>query len=279
MKIKQGRNSLCSCGSGKKYKNCCLVKIPRETYIQFQVKKSVSIDEIGYNFKDNQIMFRSNGKPIPLLNPRTEIGYKRKNKKSRKTTLSISANEYHPSLNPLNFLLEYDYIFAVDTNTKIINIQGKDTNVSVTYISQGLIKKEDDKIITESVDIAANEFHNYKYDPEKVGWKFACKIIANKLNLTSEKKVCLIVDSSLGDLSNFNNKKPILGDWVLPENFTLVYASAESKDTAANMLLKRCDRKSNEILEEIKRKNSNDFLIPANDDDFYTHTRNWILVI
>ena len=28
--MKIGRNSLCSCNSGKKYKNCCLVKIETE---------------------------------------------------------------------------------------------------------------------------------------------------------------------------------------------------------------------------------------------------------
>ena len=46
--LKVGRNELCSCGSGKKYKKCCLIKQ------QEQSKNKLETIKILDNFKESQ---------------------------------------------------------------------------------------------------------------------------------------------------------------------------------------------------------------------------------
>ena len=56
-KIKTGRNKPCICGSGKKYKKCCLNK-PKERYASIDVDfgKPAKLDGVGITH-DGQVEF------------------------------------------------------------------------------------------------------------------------------------------------------------------------------------------------------------------------------
>lgn len=55
-KKKLGRNDLCSCGSGKKYKKCCLGKLPVSTLSNYMLSKKLSIEQkiINRIYLENQ---------------------------------------------------------------------------------------------------------------------------------------------------------------------------------------------------------------------------------
>jgi len=58
--MKQGRNEPCLCGSGKKYKKCCLIKEQTEAY---ESKKRREEQESWFNMMNNLRKLTLNGKP------------------------------------------------------------------------------------------------------------------------------------------------------------------------------------------------------------------------
>lgn len=67
-----------------------------------------------------------------------------------------------------------------------------------------------------------------------------------------DKQIGIVVDSELGHIKEFNSRERyIIDSFYLPQNFKLIYASADKNDTVLNWAIKQCDIAAGEILNYI----------------------------
>ena len=64
--------------------------------------------------------------------------------------------------------------------------------------------------------------------------------------------VVIVIDLELGNLEGYNNRTiPIFGLWTLLENYTFMYATADTSDKWCNKMIKQCDKTASQRLKEI----------------------------
>jgi len=131
-----GRNAPCPCGSGKKYKKCCIDKLPREEYVYIGYKEKFG----GIAIEDGQLSLKlptsESVQPDAVLSRKQYTG---KTGKERVTS-SISGKAVFSQADFLTFLASLDLILAADTNTKTI---GED-RVSVGSIVECYTEMKED---------------------------------------------------------------------------------------------------------------------------------------
>ncbi|RPF48131.1 hypothetical protein EDD70_0944 [Hydrogenoanaerobacterium saccharovorans] len=186
------------------------------------------------------------GKDIERVNCYVSTCYSRNTNDKVINKLPVSKNE------DINLkLLEYDRILAIDTNTKTIN----DKIFSITSIIQSNpIQSINDK-----------ELYFWQYckqwssinvdKPENFAW--AKVIDSANFQINSKKcnhSVAVIVDSDLDKIEKFNARHlPIWGDFYLPKNFNLIYASADTGgELLPNILIRKCDKFAKQALDLVK---------------------------
>ncbi|MGO9572085.1 MAG: SEC-C domain-containing protein [Desulfomonilaceae bacterium] len=112
------RNQICPCGSGKKFKRCCMIKKPRQTRIAFRPRQSAN--QIRFRFSaDGGIQLEGENGPIKVDVFSAYTGYERK--KGFKTINQIPMDNQFKIEHPDLLLSAYDHFFIVDTNTVTID--------------------------------------------------------------------------------------------------------------------------------------------------------------
>ena len=243
------KNMPCTCGSGKKYKNCCLRKRKQRTVkISLDPKNIAAMDGIGISF-DGQFYGIKNGIPLPLIgNATIEYGYQKKYKFKSLAKGPIPVEKLY--INPNISLLEFEHVFAIDTNTTFIGNHA----ISVAAVLHCILRSADNKHATLKYSFqGCLEYHNIEGKPENLAWMELCKFISNDSDL-KQKKIGLLVDSDLGNHESFNSRElPIYGTYCLPRNISLVYCSTDGgKENVINRLIAFCDKKANEVLTFLK---------------------------
>ena len=62
----------------------------------------------------------------------------------------------------------------------------------------------------------------------------------------------IAIDSELGNIEGYNNWTiPFFGQWTLLENYTFMYATADTTDKWCNKMIKQCDKTALQRLKEI----------------------------
>lgn len=147
-------------------------------------------------------------------------------------------------------LKDYDVIIGIDTNSKVIN--GKMTHVGVAIQIIKKYKEETSLLIIK--DFVLNEDSK---KPENQNWKNLILYIMAHENFSSVSKYGIVVDSDLGYIPSYNKReKAIIDDFILPQNFELICASADtSNDALTNVLIFNCDKYAGMTLELIEKKN------------------------
>ncbi len=174
-----------------------------------------------------------------------------------------------------NIALEiFDRIFAIDTNTKVVNGE----IISVTCIVLCKLTRDRNKLlIAEFAPIHCLEFRNIQELAENIVWMKAIKLIITNPSYNMNLKFGIIVDSDLGNIPSYNNRsKPIYSDFYLPQNIELIYASTDvGKEYLANKLISLCEKDATKLLRDIiLNKVSNENLHEVNNEP-YTHFRFW----
>lgn len=252
---KIGRNNPCPCGSGKKYKKCCLNeninKKERFDSILFEDEQPVKLTEIK-KLSDGTLKMFSDNEEIKPKNTSLVKSYKRDSGKD-KILNQIKMKDAKFTVNQLELLKGFDIIFAVDTNTKDIN----NSKISVVSAQCCEIKSNDTQ--TGNFQFYSFGLCCIKNIPDNRAEKFGIKIIINQIQSNpkykSSMKVALISDHDLDKINKYNNNElPIFGDFYLPDNFTLLYASADKKNEGSllNILISNCDTEANKFFEEVK---------------------------
>ena len=240
MQIRKQANKKCPCGSGKKFKNCCMNKKPRTTIVTMDMGEPVQINSLSIDNKGNFKVFNDKNEFFPQQ-AFLEINYPRE--KSPKTLLKIPLKGSELSTNIYSSLNEKDILYAVDTNTMVI---GKES-ISTSAILLCKINKD----TADYAPVAFMAFRN-QTNPEKNAWKHLIKLIMQNPNYSDKQTFKIIVDSDLGNLHKYNSREiPIHGDFYLPTNFSLIYASSDSgSEYLPNKLIRECDILSRNFYKE-----------------------------
>lgn len=238
--------SACPCGSGKTAERCCGPVKPRTYTVELDPRNYYESDgfALGLDLTLQRIV---DGQLAPIIGtPRFEQSYSRE--KGRKILLRGASWGEH-ILSPQSLLLGFDHIFFIDTNTKLLGAN----RVSITGVLHAFIEpaqKEGEHILNYG-PLTQLEFWDCEGNPEVIGWHAVIDTISENEEL-KDKTIALFVDSELGNLDGINERsRPLLGGSYLPENFRLIYASADSGGTVANKLMKLCDRWARDKLQEI----------------------------
>ena len=144
----------------------------------------------------------------------------------------------------------FDYIFAMDTNTHPEKCE--DFYCSAAAIYYGDIQKLSDyeRNMTCRPFMVIDWYHSWEMKIEPVTWMEAIKKLQEII--PKDKLVGIVIDSELENLEGYNNRTtPIFGEWFLPENYTFMYATADTNDEWCNKMIKQCDKAATQRLKDM----------------------------
>lgn len=143
----------------------------------------------------------------------------------------------------------FDIVYAADTNTKPIH--GGKHNFSIGSVYRGVIAQTH----PNGGSISCQRYAAYgwiwsgDYKIEQETWVKAIQKIQTEE--PEGKRIGFIIDSDLGNLEAYSNRSmPLLDDFYLPPNFTLLYASADYSDEWTNQMIRMCDKSAGLDLEK-----------------------------
>lgn len=251
--IKIGRNDRCPCGSGMKYKKCCLDKKPRERVIM--VGSPEPLCGLDYDKeKMEHTGLTVNGRSIEPVVTFSQMHYKTDSGKE-KVEYRIHDKVIPDEAELMRYLSSsFDLIIGVDTNTKTI---GSET-ISVTGTVHCVVHSipEPDTYSADFPEHGVILFRNCPNElpSEKFGWISEIQRI-NHAPQSKAKKYALVTDHDLDNHISYNDKqKPIFKNFYLPDNFKLVYGRGDGPtQNLLNYIVKQCDKESNEVLSAIEQ--------------------------
>jgi hypothetical protein len=201
LKPKLGRNDLCHCGSGKKYKKCCAKKDEEEELIRNRIEQIETISDKYFAVKE---YIELSGYPlrkfdfflIEILNIAGSILYKYnktnkdKSKEIIKTLYNYSKDFYSKCINR-----EYNYLKTPEKNISFKDLIDK--GLDITALPEELQKQT-------SLNFFYIEFINrFSFKLEEELGKEIDKDIANNMVATTYWLIMdSIVDNCIGDCGN-----------------------------------------------------------------------------
>jgi hypothetical protein len=245
-----GRNDPCPCGSGKKYKNCCRDKFPREQFVYIGYKEpfqGVTIDG------DQVFVHLLSGEKVKADAVFSQRQYKKISGKD-KVTSSIP-NRVVVDI-PYYLASRFDVILAIDTNTKQI---GNDL-VSISCVFECYAKQ----INATQLQVSYRKHGNMAFrncpngEAERFAWSRLVMMVTSDPRYNEKLRVALITDHGLSRLAKYNTRElPIYQNFFLPSNFTLIYASSDiGKDNVLNALLIECEKDASSMFNQLEEKGS-----------------------
>lgn len=259
----------CNCGSGKKFRDCCMGKKPRSLVVEFNLGKKVTIDRIQANWKAGEVVFSNGGQAISPTEVLSKMTYARpKGEKVLIETPVQSKIDFSGAFSAD----EYSVIVAVDTNTRFAGSE----SISISCVAAARAHKFEGFLWLQQYPVLCYEFRNISGKPENIVWREVLRRFHWSLRI---QKIALVVDSDLGNIHWYNTRKlPIVDGFFLPSNITMVYASSDvGKEIAFNKVIGLADKEARTILNHVVN-NPNDTrgLHPVVDRP-YSHFRKWTI--
>lgn len=247
---KIGRNAPCPCGSGKKYKRCCLPQAPnkksRSEYVYATTREEVSEISLSFDPLTGAVEFNT-----PVIDTYAQTTYERESPKGPKVINKVPLNSkaLHFASDPSIFE-DYDLLFAIDTNTR--NLSGAKHSVGgFLYCELQKHRRAIKWLAPFGIEFTDED------KPENFSWKVVIEHILYDPALRSVPRIGMLVDSDYGKMDNYNKRMlPIWGDVSIPTNVRLIYASTDTgKDFLINKLISEADKFSNVLLDHIENGN------------------------
>lgn len=241
--------SSCSCGSGRKAKNCCLKRSlkPRSTSLMVSFKEPVTISGVGVT-SDGAVRFMTDG-ASQVETSFIETTYERAKGKKVVNRSPVDPSSLSISLNGV--LRQYETIFALDTNTR--KVAGMQISVAGIVLAKWRASFNGMPILAFG-PTQAIELRDVDCSPDLVAWRTFLEVLEANPDRRSMGRVAVIVDSHLNALNAMNARKsPILDDYYLPAGFELTYASSDVGvvESVTNKLLALADRSANDLLNQL----------------------------
>jgi hypothetical protein len=251
---KIGRNNPCPCGSGKKFKKCCIGKKPRNQIIMVGSPEPLR----GFQYDKKKMEFMGITADGRLIKP--EVTYSQTQYVGQSGKEKVIARIQDKVIPDQGDLMKYlsssfDLIIAVDTNTKLVTSE----IISVTGVVHCIAQTTSDSD-TYHVDFpwhGAALFRNCPNElpAEKFGWITVMQE-TNRDPQNIRKRFALVTDHDLDNHLLYNRReKPIFRDFYMPDNFVLMYGRGDGPNhNLLNYLIRLCDKESTELLKEIQVK-------------------------
>lgn len=149
-----------------------------------------------------------------------------------------------------SWILNFDYIFAIDTNSHPFIINDFYCSATMVYYGKPNQTNEYSGVLNCIPYMIIDWYHDEGVKMEPIAWSETIKVLQTKI--PSNKKVGIVVDSELGNLKGYNNRSiPVTEQWYLPDNYTLMYATADVTDDWCNQMIRICDKSATKRLREI----------------------------
>src|SRR6266850_3912953 len=246
--VKIGRNDLCTCGSRKKYKKCCLDKKPHEQSVMVASPERLH----GFHYDKERREFTGLTLDDRLIKPvviYSQTHYK--NDSGKEKVIARIQDKIIPNEAELmrHLSSSFDLIIAIDTNTKVIGSE----SISVTGIVHCVLKSmpEPDSYYANFPWHGAILFRNCPSElpSEKFGWMTVMQEV-NRKPLNKRRRFAIVTDHDLDNHTSYNNRQiPIFRDFFLADNFILMYGRGDGPNQSLlNYMVKQCDKKSTEVL-------------------------------
>jgi hypothetical protein len=206
---------------------------------------------------------------------RTNAAKRTTNKPRTRQTEDVLHNVSTADEAPTARLWQSDRIFGIDTNTSLVD----GSPVSVVTCCECIKEATTDINVRHPFTfdpLGQMELHGVTVPPEHLGWRIVCGTLIGQIPELAGKRVAVVVDSSLDELAAINARTlPVNGDWLLPDPFTLIYASADAATSSvASALIRPCDRLGEFSAETIAWSQSGASLRRGPVCTF-THARRW----
>lgn len=266
-------NKKCSCGSGRKYKNCCAKK--KNRVYNFSLDPNILNTHEGIAIENNtgKILGVKGGEIIPLQGAsKMNMHYKRESGKPKYLQqFNITANDFQ--IDPNIVLKQHDHFFFVDTNRRVIG----DDDVYIGAVIHTFL----DHINSETYQFKYRvmtylEYHNIQGKFENLVWKELITAIQDAGQYSG--KIALVVDSDLGNIDSYNHREsPIYDNFYLPDSFELLYATAEKNtknDSLLNGMMTECDKAAGRMLDRERTLDPSGLKYFS--DKPYTAFRQWV---
>lgn len=268
------KNRPCECGSGKKYKQCCRKKNieknkkkPRHQAVSMDMGEPVAVT--SYRMGPNGLELFAGGESVTPESANQTAFYQRK--KNEKVLSRVPIDPSALTLDPVSAFSAFDLITAIDANS--VEINGNKVSVACAAICQ--LVRQADGITAQYGPVEAYEFWNAEGNPETLAWVVHIEHILRSQGFHEGLKVGIVTDSELGNHDQYNARMLALRDtFFLPQNFTLMYGSADSGDGLPNALIKSCDKWATTILDKIRNDDGVPELQAASGKPF-SHNRYW----
>ena len=152
-----------------------------------------------------------------------------------------------------SWLMNFDYVFAIDTNMN--KSKDDDYYYAVTIVYGGIPEKPTGpndykgQFVAEHL-LTLDWYSRIEQKLEPIAW---CKIIKKLVTkIPSDKRVGIVIDSELNKLDGFNDRTiPVYKDWYLPQGYTMINATADKKDDWCNKMIHACDKAASHRLGEL----------------------------
>jgi len=242
MAQKLGRNKPCSCGSGKKFKNCCLGKKERKTTLRWNIDSGPWPNHLRF-YPDGKIALYRDDVLITPTTAAIETFYERPAKRKLLNRVSVSSPSLSKNLN--DALVHFSSLVAIDTNTRVIN----NCRISASGIVTADIEQEDGgyclllrRSLFEIRGISAYE--------EQYAWHILFKILANDPRFRDQARIGVIVDANADRIDAMNRREEhVWPGCFVPSNAQLLYATADAgAEYAPNRMIRDCDTLANQLL-------------------------------
>jgi hypothetical protein len=239
-----GRNNPCPCGSGKKFKKCCMGKYPRETVSYVGFKEAFD----GLTFEQAYVHTLS-GEKVKADYVFSQVQYTGKTGKNK--VISLIHNKVTFDINK-SLATDFDLIFAIDTNTEKIN----NDLISISSLFQCNGKIIGQKLRFSYSKVANICFKNYTNNSsEKIAIAKLIKMIISSTKYNMNLRIAIITDHDVNKHAQYNNKNiPIYGELYLAPNMTIIYAaSGKGISNIMNILLNDCHKDAKNYLRKLSQ--------------------------
>lgn len=236
------RNSPCTCGSGRKFKHCCLNRKPTTSVVGVELETPQVLNSVTFN-ADGSVKF--NYQSDAAKQSRAWTGVHRERKKGEKTILRVDIDSTDLRFGEYEALRKFDFIFAIDTNNRPIG----GSLISVSHVMQLRFTDRDEY---QEASLKAFVFIGVGEKQENLGWHLLIRDILSSPDHKPDSRYAIVTDSDMGNHADYNlRNKPFYAGECLSKNFEIVYASEEGRNMT-NQLIRQCDQRARGSLGKIE---------------------------
>lgn len=225
---------------------------PTSMSIGFRLPENSNAAKASIRPDGSIVITDADGKEIVPEYMEREVFYDRPGKPKVQTRWRLEAGL--ASVNGIPELARYESLFAIDTATR--SIDGARVSVAC-FFSFRLVRQGDKFVVEPEANLNFYEFRGVNGgNPEMLAILKVANDVAATAPVLSAAAHCfaIVTDSELGAHDEINCRaRPIYGDLHLPEQFTLIYASADTGHEFLKKLIRFCDQQADVYFKEIAK--------------------------